>query len=287
MYKVSSKCSATYTTCHVLQPYFVNLALTLCSKAGLKSQNPKRLRRKARRDQAYHSAWLSSETMARWRQGDLCVIHASGHSNFRSLQLFMKSRPLSNVSELVVQLSNKWGHFLFPHHKDMKITDYTNEKGGGYSNNKMSAAHMEIWVVLLPPSSLSWSGPVSVPLQHKIEEGHSMQIKLCIIYTSWKLGKCWIHCYQTLKCYYCHQKSGRNLMMYSNQAQSYVTDEGNTSSIFGLLASHFKSRLWFEDYTNPLHKQWHKTSSMSFKGRFTDLLLPLPWDRTQPKEHRL
>jgi hypothetical protein len=71
-----------------------------------------------------------------------------------------------------------------------------------------------------------------------------MQIKLCIIYTSWKLGKCWFHCYQTLKCY-CHQKSQRNLMMYSNQAQSYITDEGNTSSIFGLLASHFKSRLWF------------------------------------------
>jgi hypothetical protein len=23
-------------------------------------------------------------------------------------------------------------------------TDYTNEKGGGYSNNKMSAVHMEI-----------------------------------------------------------------------------------------------------------------------------------------------
>jgi len=28
--------------------------------------------------------------------------------------------------------------------------------------------------------------------------------------------------------------------MYSNQAQSYITDEGNTSSIFGLLASQFK-----------------------------------------------
>jgi hypothetical protein len=80
MYKVSSKRSATSTPCHVLQPYFVNLALTLCSKAELKSQNPKRLRREARRDQAYHSAWLSSETMARWQQGDLCVIHASGHT---------------------------------------------------------------------------------------------------------------------------------------------------------------------------------------------------------------
>ncbi|CAK9224213.1 unnamed protein product [Sphagnum troendelagicum] len=33
--------------------------------------------------------------------------------------------------------------------------DYTNEKGGGYSNNKMSAVHMEIWAVLPPPSSLS------------------------------------------------------------------------------------------------------------------------------------
>jgi hypothetical protein len=51
-----------------------------------------------------------------------------------------------------------------------------------------------------------------------------------------------IYCYKTLKCC-CHQKSWRNLMMYSNQAQSYITDEGNTSSIFGLLASHFKSRL--------------------------------------------
>jgi len=28
--------------------------------------------------------------------------------------------------------------------------------------------------------------------------------------------------------------------MYSKQAQSYITDEGNTSAIFGLLASHFK-----------------------------------------------
>jgi len=87
-----------------------------------------------------------------------------------------------------------------------------------------------------PPSSLSWSGPVSVPLQHQIEEGHSMQIKLCVTYTSWKLGKCWFHCYQTLKCC-CYQKSRRT------QAQSYITDEGNTSSIFRLLASHFKSRL--------------------------------------------
>jgi hypothetical protein len=51
-----------------------------------------------------------------------------------------------------------------------------------------------------------------------------------------------INCYQTLKCC-CHQKSRRNLMTYSNQAQSYITDEGKSSSIFGLLASHFKSRL--------------------------------------------
>jgi hypothetical protein len=42
-----------------------------------------------------------------------------------------------------------------------------------------------------------------------------MQIKLCIMYTSWKLGKCWFHCYQTLKCC-CYQKSRRNLMIYSN-----------------------------------------------------------------------
>jgi hypothetical protein len=76
-----------------------------------------------------------------------------------------------------------------------------------------------------------------------------MQIKLCIIYTSWKLGKCWFHSYQTLKCC-CYQKSQRNLMMYSNQAQSYITDEGNTSSIFGLLASHFKSWLNLRIY-NP------------------------------------
>jgi hypothetical protein len=29
-------------------------------------------------------------------------------------------------------------------------TDYTNEKGGGYLNNKMSAVDMEIWAVLPP-----------------------------------------------------------------------------------------------------------------------------------------
>jgi hypothetical protein len=29
-------------------------------------------------------------------------------------------------------------------------TDYTNEKGGGYSNNKMSAVHMEISAVVPP-----------------------------------------------------------------------------------------------------------------------------------------
>jgi hypothetical protein len=29
-------------------------------------------------------------------------------------------------------------------------TDYTNEKGGGYSNYKMSEVHMEIWAVLRP-----------------------------------------------------------------------------------------------------------------------------------------
>jgi hypothetical protein len=32
----------------------------------------------------------------------------------------------------------------------MKITDYTNEKGRGYLNNKMSAVDMEIWAVLPP-----------------------------------------------------------------------------------------------------------------------------------------
>jgi hypothetical protein len=56
--------------------------LSMSSKAELKSQNPKRLRRKASRDQAYHSAWLSSETMARWQQGDLCTSMPQGILKF-------------------------------------------------------------------------------------------------------------------------------------------------------------------------------------------------------------
>ncbi len=246
MYKVSSKRSATSTPCHVLQPYFVNLALTLCSKAELKSQNPKRLRRKARRDQAYHSAWLSSETKAVWQQGDLYVIHASGRTQISGHCNCSWSQGLSAIFVSWFKYNSQTNEATFYSHttKPWKLHRLHKWKRRWIFEQQDECSWHGDLGCTAPPSSLSWSGPVSVPLQHKIEEGHSMQIKLCIMYTSWKLGKCWFHCCQSLKCC-CYQKSQRNLMMYSNQAQSYITDEGNTSSIFGLLASHFKSRLWF------------------------------------------
>jgi hypothetical protein len=122
-----------------------------------------------------------------------------------------------------------------------------------------------------PPSSLSWSGPVSVPLQHKIEECHFNANQAMHHLHLLEAGKMLISLLSNFE------------MLLPSEISEKFDDVLKSSSELHNRWRQYQLHFWTTGISLQvktvilrLYKPWHKTSSVSFNGRFTELLLPLP-----------